>query len=154
MLCANSAPLAKRLFSIGYQGASIDAYLDKLVENNVAALCDVRKNPISRKYGFSKKRLADHCARLGIEYIHIPQLGIASDARRGLASKADYEALFATYKADLRYRQNELERLKSLSARHRRIALTCFERDPAYCHRGVLITHYRAAVERVVAIHL
>jgi len=148
------AQSAKRLFSIGYEGASIDAYLDKLVKNNVAALCDVRQNPISRKYGFSKKQLAAYCARLEIEYIHIPQLGIESDDRRGLASKADYDALFAAYKADLRYRQNELERLKSLFARHRRIALTCFERDPAYCHRGVLITHYQTAVEGVGAVHL
>ncbi len=45
------------LFTIGYEGRSIDEYLNILIENNIKVLCDVRKNPLSRKYGFSKQSL-------------------------------------------------------------------------------------------------
>ncbi|WP_348602891.1 DUF488 family protein [Bartonella tribocorum] len=42
-------------FTIGYEGKSLENYLNCLLENNIKILCDVRKNPISRKYGFSKR---------------------------------------------------------------------------------------------------
>ena len=46
------------LFTIGYEGITNEAYLNKLIKNNVKLLCDVRKNPLSRKYGFSKSELS------------------------------------------------------------------------------------------------
>ncbi len=60
------------LFTIGYEGLSIDAYLNMLIADNISVLVDVRKNPISRKYGFSKTRLTDYTRLAGITYIHIP----------------------------------------------------------------------------------
>lgn len=60
-------------------------------------LCDVRRNPWSRKYGFSKSTLSNACEGVGIRYEHLPELGIVSDARRNLETQADYDALFAHY---------------------------------------------------------
>lgn len=45
------------LFTIGYEGRSLEKYLNILIQKNIKILCDVRKNPISRKYGFSKKNI-------------------------------------------------------------------------------------------------
>src|SRR5690606_3603293 len=45
------------LFTVGYEGLSIDEYLNKLIKHNVSVLIDVRNNPLSRKYGFSKTQL-------------------------------------------------------------------------------------------------
>ena len=42
------------MYTLGYEGLSLDGYLNKLITTNVNLLCDVRKNPLSRKYGFSK----------------------------------------------------------------------------------------------------
>ena len=44
----------KCLFTIGYEGRSIDEYLNILIKNNIKILCDVRKNPLSRNMGFQK----------------------------------------------------------------------------------------------------
>ena len=55
----------KVLFTVGYEGRSIDHYLNLLIENNIKLLCDVRYNPISMKYGFSKNQLDKHCKSLG-----------------------------------------------------------------------------------------
>ncbi len=45
----------KQLFTIGYEGISLETYINKLIINDVNVLCDVRKNAYSQKYGFSKK---------------------------------------------------------------------------------------------------
>lgn len=66
------------LFTIGYQGITLEAYLNKLIKNNIKVLCDVRKNALSMKYGFSKSQLKNACNGVGIEYIHIPEVGIDS----------------------------------------------------------------------------
>ena len=42
------------LFTIGYEGISLEEYLVRLLKNNVKVLVDVRNNPMSMKYGFSK----------------------------------------------------------------------------------------------------
>jgi hypothetical protein len=124
------------LFTIGYEGDSIDGYLNRLIKNNVTALIDVRRNPLSRKTGFSKKQLGTYCSRVGIEYIHIPELGIPSHRRRELNSLADYQALFAEYKAeDLPQAKEFILKLDDLLKQHGRIALTCFEKEHICCHR-------------------
>jgi uncharacterized protein (DUF488 family) len=69
------------LFTIGYEGITLESYLNKLIRNNIKVLCDVRKNALSMKYGFSKNQLKNACNGVGIDYIHIPEVGIDSEQR-------------------------------------------------------------------------
>ena len=124
------------LFTIGYEGLSLEAYLNRLIKHNVRLLCDVRKNPLSRKFGFSKSTLASVLPKLGIAYRHVPELGIVSDKRQNLDTREDYERLFREYSAQLPERAPYLEQLKGLYDRHERVALTCFEEQPEFCHRS------------------
>ncbi len=139
----------KLLFSIGYEGLSIDAYLKRLVENYIALLCDVRANPLSLKFGFSKRQLSAYCHELGIKYIHMPELGIHSEKRKNLKTKKDYTHLFQEYKRNLPMQQSSLERLQRLLEGHNRLALTCFEKDYQKCHRTVLAQYYLQNIEAV-----
>ena len=141
------------LFTIGYEGRSIDGYLNLLIENNIKLLCDVRKNPISMKYGFSKNQLDKYCKSLGIAYEHIPELGIPSDKRRQLGTSADYQALFAEYSEALPLRETALDQVLELLRKHKRIALTCFERGHRDCHRHC-ISEYLGDGRKVEAKHL
>lgn len=124
------------LFTIGYEGISLEEYLNRLIKNNVKLLVDVRKNPLSQKFGFSKKTLSSFCGRLGIDYIHIPEVGIDSSKRRELNTQADYDELFKEYREtvlnDTSHCQNTIYELLE---RYKRIALTCFEADTCQCHR-------------------
>lgn len=125
------------LFTIGYEGRSVEAYLNLLIKNNIHVLCDVRKNPISMKYGFSKKQLEDTTKKVDITYIHIPQLGIDSEKRRGLKTKEDYKKLFEEYERETLPKQNVfLESIINLLKNYKRVALTCFEADHEFCHRN------------------
>jgi len=124
------------LFTIGYEGQSIDAFLDALIANGIALLVDVRANGISMKPEFSSKRLAASCALVGIRYLHVPKLGIASEKRKGDYNKAE---LFQEYRHRLRYDiSHELDYLFDKLQEAKRIAFTCFEKMPQDCHRLVV----------------
>jgi hypothetical protein len=122
--------------TIGYEGSSLEGYLNRLLQASVTLLCDVRRNPLSRKYGFSKSTLSKACEGVGIRYEHLPELGIASDERQELRTQADYDALFAAYDRETLPRQTKA--LKIIAAwvqAGERVALTCFEKLPEQCHR-------------------
>ncbi|MEM1056955.1 MAG: DUF488 family protein [Bacteroidota bacterium] len=125
------------LLTIGYEGQSLEAYLNKLVRHRVSVLCDVRRNPISRKFGFSKRQLKGAAESLGIRYVHIPELGIASGKRKALSSSEEYAQLFDRYeKETLSERGDQLDRIYALLQEHGRVALTCFEACHTDCHRS------------------
>lgn len=131
------------LFTIGYEGISLEEYLNKLIINNVKVLCDVRKNAQSMKYGFSKTQLSNACEGVGIEYMHIPDLGIESDKRQELNSQYDYDKLFLQYcQNTLANTRPQQESLLKLLQNKKRIALTCFEANIHQCHR----THLAEAI--------
>lgn len=127
----------KAFFTIGYEGQTFENYLNRLIKNNVQVLCDVRKNPLSRKYGFSKRTLSETLEKLDIEYIHFPELGIISDRRQQLNSQADYNRLFREYEATtLKENGEAVNQLMDIIGGKQRIAITCFEAEHCMCHRG------------------
>ena len=144
----------KQLFSIGYEGISIDFYLNLLIKNNVKLLCDVRKNPLSMKYGFSKNQLKKYCESINIQYIHIPNLGIDSYLRKNLNNQNDYDKLFKQYETGLQVKNESLEELKKLLNKYDRVAITCFEKDYNCCHRSILAKYYNQNIEEINPIHL
>lgn len=124
------------LFTIGYEGISLESYLNKLIKNNIKVLCDVRKNALSMKYGFSKTQLKNACNGVGIEYVHIPEVGIDSDKRQELKTQNDYDCLFEEYKEkNLKKSIDSQTKILNLLIQNKRIALTCFEADICQCHR-------------------
>jgi hypothetical protein len=134
---ARPAAPAACFFTIGYEGSSFEGYLNRLIKNNIKTLVDVRRNPLSRKYGFSKKTLSDTVRKLGIGYVHIPELGIASDKRQGLNTQADYDRLFNSYeKQELKQNGKALQDLFDIFLKDKRVAITCFEANVCMCHRG------------------
>lgn len=136
ILAATPSATGKALFTIGYEGDSIDGYLDRLIQSNIRLLCDVRRNPLSRKPGFSREQLAGYCGKVGIEYRHLPELGIPGHRRQELNTQEDYDALFDTYRReDLPSMRPAIRELGRLLDEHQRIALTCFEKEHHCCHR-------------------
>jgi uncharacterized protein (DUF488 family) len=126
------------LWSVGYEGRSADDLLHALTEAGVEVLADVRLNPLSRKPGLSKKRLAAALAELGIDYVHLPQLGNPRDNRPAFARREP--AAWDRYRAGLTdpAADEALEELGEL-ARAKRVAVLCFEHDVAVCHRSLVL---------------
>lgn len=124
------------LYTIGYEGVSLEQYLNKLIGKDIRVLVDVRNNPMSMKYGFTKSQLLNACTKVGIEYIHLPEVGIVSEQRQELTCQADYDKLFARYRKEtLSCTASTQQRILNLLKEKQRIALTCFEANICQCHR-------------------
>jgi uncharacterized protein (DUF488 family) len=127
------------LATIGYQGATMPAFLAALVAAGVELVVDVRAVSSSRRPGFSKSALAAHLATAGIEYLHLRALGTPADGRAAARAGRHDElrAIYATHLATLPA-QAELAVLADLVSAGRRACLLCFEADPAHCHRSLV----------------
>ena len=66
---------AKRIFTIGYEGATQPELIAALRAAGVEQVIDVRAVPLSRKPGFSKNVLAAGLREAGIDYVHLKALG-------------------------------------------------------------------------------
>ena len=141
------------LFTIGYEGRSIEAFINTLIQNDVRLLCDVRKNPISRKFGFSKGKLEHITKTICIKYVHIPDLGVESSRRSALETAEDYQYLFSDYAMTLPNLTPFLKQIYALLQSNVRIALMCYEREPKMCHRHV-IKDYIANTHKIRSVDL
>ncbi|MBL8646714.1 MAG: DUF488 domain-containing protein [Sphingosinicella sp.] len=128
-----------RIFTIGYEGTTQEAFIATLREAGVSVVADVRAVPLSRRPGFSKNVLAASLREAGIDYVGLKALG-TPPAGREAARKGDHAALAAVYEGQLREPEAivQAEQLIELAA-EKPTALLCFERDPACCHRTLLI---------------
>jgi len=127
--------------TIGYEGKNIDRFLSILVENKISRLIDVRKNPISMKYGYSKSQLVHALEKLGISYLHLPGLGIDGSRRKNLTDEG-YAELFRRYARELGNKEDLLDIIAS-HAETEKVALMCFEAHPEDCHRGLIAQRFR-----------
>ena len=75
-----------------------------------------------------------------MEYVHLPELGIASEKRQELITQADYNRLFNSYeKNELKKNTIALDELFKIFKTKKRIAITCFEAEVCMCHRGRIV---------------
>ena len=124
------------LATIGYEGAS----LEEFTANGITTLLDIRDAPVSRKPGFSKNELAAALAEHGIEYLHMKPLGNPKPGRDA-ARAGDIETYREIFGHQLMSpaAQSELGRVAEFAAAGG-ACLMCFERDPARCHRSMVIS--------------
>lgn len=123
--------------TIGYEGKSLDKFLEEIISNKINTVIDVRRNPYSKKYGFHGGTLKGYLQKINVEYIHIPELGIPSEERQNLENNEDYKNLFENYRISLIDKRSLLNEIAEMS-KHEKISLMCFEKNIKHCHRGVL----------------
>ena len=129
------------VFTIGYEGKDIDSFLNVLIKNEIDLLIDVRKNPFSMNFSFMKDKLKNYLGKTGIDYMHIPELGIDGELRENLFTINDYQNLFKQYETTTLVQQHEqIVRIIKLSEKHR-VALMCFEVNKNMCHRGIIANY-------------
>ncbi len=128
------APADFTLFTVGYQGHTIETFLDLLLAHGIAHIIDVRQLPFSRKPDFSKKRLTAHLAAVGIGYTHLVQLGTPKPLRDEIRRTHDYPAFFAAMDALVAAQPEALQAALDI-ALLQPSALLCFEANQAECHR-------------------
>lgn len=126
------------IWTIGYEQTTMPAFLAALQGAGVELVADVRAIAASRRPGFSKTALAANLAEAGIGYRHFRALGTPPEGRAA-ARALDLPTLKRVFAGQLELPEAlaagaELADL----AHHRRVALLCYEREPACCHRTLL----------------
>ncbi len=124
------------IYTSGYQGEHLDAFVDKLVSAHVTLLVDVRRRAQSRKPGFSKTALRTALNRAGIEYEHFRYLGMPEELMP-LRNSHDNTPILEEYRRRMCQNEEVLEPLRELMTNHR-VCLLCFEADHRQCHRHVI----------------
>jgi uncharacterized protein (DUF488 family) len=126
------------LFTIGYEQATQAAVVSALRDAGVEMLADIRYLPLSRRPGFSKSSLRAAVEEAGIGYRHFKQLGTPAEGRAA-ARRGDQAELARVYAGQLELPEAlaQMAELRAL-AEENRVALLCYERNAAECHRALL----------------
>ncbi|HET6943618.1 MAG TPA: DUF488 domain-containing protein [Sphingomicrobium sp.] len=129
-----------KLFTIGYEGTTVGEFLSALQSAGIERIIDVRAIPNSRRPGFSKTPLRKALAEVGIDYVHLRALGTPADGRAAARAgrHADLERIYAG-QLELPEAVAEGAQMVGL-AEEKPSALLCYERDPAACHRSLLLS--------------
>jgi uncharacterized protein (DUF488 family) len=126
------------VFTSGYEGLTVDGFLNRLLHSGIHRILDVRNNPVSRRYGFHKSTLARLAEKIGLQYVHLPELGIRSELRAELNTQADYDSLFAHYRATTLSTEKKAIKRTAELMRETASVLVCMEALPCQCHRSHL----------------
>lgn len=150
------------IFTIGYEGLSIDAFMSLLAEHDVDTLVDVRELPLSRKPGFSKKALANVLNSSGREYVHMVDLGCPKPIRDQYREDGNWKHYIRGFMKHLKTQDDAIAELSSLAV-SANCALLCYEADSNFCHRsmvanavkeycGAHVTHIKAAAKTTSSV--
>jgi uncharacterized protein (DUF488 family) len=128
-----------RIFTIGYEAATLPDFIAALKAASVGQVIDVRALPLSRRPGFSKTPLRGALAEEGIGYVHLRALGTPA-AGRVAARKGRHAELERIYAGQLELPEATAQGAEMVAlAGETPSALLCFEREPAGCHRSLLL---------------
>jgi uncharacterized protein (DUF488 family) len=107
--------------------------------------------PLSRRPGFSKTALKGALEEAGIEYLHLKALGTPTEGRT--AARAGRHAEMARiYAGQLELPEAMAQAAQMLDlAAEKATALLCMEREPAHCHRTLLLN---SMAEEAEVVHL
>lgn len=136
-----------RIHTIGYERASFPDFAATLVGADVTSVIDVRAAPHSRRREFAFKHLGPELAAYGIGYESWPALGTPAEGRAA-AKRGDMVSFGRIFEAQLASDagQAALDVLVERMPRET-LCLMCYERDPAQCHRTLIVERLRDRVE-------
>lgn len=127
-----------KLATIGYESETQGAVIERLKQAGVEVLIDVRAVAASRRAGFSKTLLAASLKDVGIDYVHLRQLGTPKPGRDA-ARKGHIAEMRAIFEGHLAEPGAQLELAKATEiAREKKAALLCYEADHKGCHRAIV----------------
>ena len=142
---------ALRIFTIGYEGATVGEFVAAVQTAGVERVIDVRALPLSRRPGFSKSPLRAALAEAAIDYVHLKALGTPSDGRTAARAgrHSDMARIYAG-QLELPEAMVQAAQMRELAA-DKPSAVLCMEREPEHCHRTLLLD---AVAREAEVVHL
>ncbi len=125
------------IFTIGYGGRKIEAFIELLMRFDIRTLVDIRSNPYSRfQPAYRKQAFSEYLTQAGIHYIFMGEAlgGRPKDPACYTDGKVDYKKL----QQQPGY-QTGITRLLHMAEESARLCLLCAEARPQECHRTRLV---------------
>ncbi|MCX6543524.1 MAG: DUF488 domain-containing protein [Acidobacteria bacterium] len=123
-------------FTIGYTGRKTGELLDALVAAGVRTLVDIRQNAVSMyRPELSKANLRQLVEHRGLQYVHLPDLGVPRDIRARAIATGSRDVIWSWYDEHVvsSYIGRNLHRF--FNGVEHPAAFMCVEIDPRECHR-------------------
>lgn len=129
----------KKLYLMGYEHETLKGFLQRVQDEDITTVIDVREIPLSRKNGFSKTNLEKSLDKYGVKYYHYPQLGSPSSLRKTLKKDGDYLTFFKNYRKYIKKKKEVVNEVTQLVADNgKNSTLLCFEKHSDLCHRSIV----------------
>lgn len=129
------------LYTIGYATKSFDRFAQQLKHYHISALVDVRSVPFSARFKeYDQGNLQRTLKPLGIHYVYMGDL-LGPRSKNPAHYNDNRQVVFDKLKKSRGFLQG-IERLKTGCNRRHTIAMMCAEKDPACCHRSLLIASF------------
>lgn len=123
------------LFTLGYEGLTIEAFIVRLQDAQVTTVVDVRELPLSRKKGFSKTAFCAALSAHSIAYLHMHALGCPKLIRNQYKVDGNWQTYTREFLKYIGTQDTSLRELVKI-AQATPACLVCFEADYATCHRA------------------
>ncbi len=124
-----------QFFTFGYTGRKTEEIVECLLLNGVRTLIDIRQNPVSMyRPDLSKSNLARLIESRGMNYVHVPELGVPRDIRAKAIEANTRDVIWDWYDRAVadKFTKNLHWLLNAVEAP---FAFMCVEIDPVECHR-------------------
>ena len=147
--------MTQTIYTIGYQGKSLETFITQLRQASVDAVIDIRLRNTSHLAGYTKRDTLEFLLRkgFGIGYEHHPELAPTPEILDAYQADGDWDAYVAGFLPLLDARQAEALGRELLS-RYRAPCLLCAEPTATQCHRRLVAEYWAEHLSGLSITHL
>lgn len=145
-----------KIFTIGFTQKSAREFFNKIKENKIDLLLDIRLNNVSQLAGFAKGKDLEYFLKeiCHCEYAHdevfAPTKTLLDNYRAKKVSWLEYEKIFT----EILKTRPIIERFNNLYGKFNNICLLCTEPTPEQCHRRLVAEYLKEHIENIEIIHI
>lgn len=142
-----------KLYTIGYATQPIDIFIKHLKKYAVTVVADIRSVPYSKVFiDYHQQAIAEHLKKHHIRYVYLgEELGPRSKDSSHY-DKTGQVQFIRLMQSNLFL--NGIDRLKLGLKKEFHIALMCAEKDPASCHRSLLVGYFLKHNQSIDTLHI
>ena len=143
------------IYTIGYKGKSLEAFIGQLRDAEIDAVIDVRLRNTSHLAGYTKRNDLAFllCEGFNIAYEHHPELAPSPDILDAYRDDQDWAAYESCFRPLLIERDADHVG-RQIRSRYRAPCLLCAEPTAERCHRRLIAEHWAATSPDCSIVHL
>ncbi len=142
----------KTIYTIGYSGFPLNAFIQELKKHNINVVIDVRSSAYSERYpDYNKPNIEQTLKQIGIYYRNYTSEFGARQENRSFYSPEGYLD-FDIFSKSNQFQSGVSKMVDSVEKGYK-IAFMCAEKEPIQCHRAIMVARAFAKLGFTV-IHL